>query len=85
MFGTLIAPILGAVLNVGMLIAVLYYAITSGGATQVDTIIAGAISVIWLVGGFAYLYIRQAVSGVRVLHPEDHKEKNNISIEAGSV
>jgi amino acid transporter len=84
-FGTLVAPILGAVLNVGMLIAVLYYAITSGGATQVDTIIAGAISVIWLVGGFAYLYIRQAVTGVRVLHPEDHKEKNSISIEASSV
>ncbi len=84
-FGTLIAPILGAVLNIGMLFAVLYYAIASGGATQIDTIIAGVFSVAWLVIGFAYLYIRQAMTGVRVLHPEDHKEKNNISVEVGRV
>ncbi len=82
-FGTLVAPILGAVLNIGMLFAVIYYAITAGGATQVDTIIAVVISVAWLVGGFAYLYIKQAVTGIPVLHEEDHKEKNNISVSAG--
>ncbi|GAC1388821.1 MAG: amino acid permease [Ktedonobacteraceae bacterium] len=54
-FSTLVAPILGAVLNIGMLFAVLYYAITSGGATQVDTVIAGVFSVAWLVVGFAFV------------------------------
>ncbi len=79
-FTTLIAPIGGAILNIGMLFAVLYYAITAGGASQVDTIIAGVVSLGWLVGGFAYLYIKQAVTGVQVLHPEDHKERNDISV-----
>ena len=82
-FGTLIAPILGAILNIGMLFAVLYYAITAGGASQLNTIIAGVISVVWLAGGFAYLYIKQAVTGIPVLHQEDHKEKNNISVAGG--
>ncbi len=74
-FNTIIAPVLGAVLNVALLIGVLYIAISSGGAPQLDTIIAGVISVAWLVIGFAWLYIRQVTQGVRILHPEDHKEK----------
>ncbi len=82
-FNTLIAPILGAVLNVAMLIGVLYFAIIGGGATQVDTIIAGVFCVAWLVIGFAYLYIRKLTSGIPILHPEDHKEKNEISVSAG--
>jgi amino acid transporter len=84
---TIIAPVLGAILNVGMLFGVLYFAISGGGASQVDTIIAGVISIAWLVIGFAYLYIRQMTKGVAILHPEDHKDKlkdEGISIGAGS-
>ena len=74
-FNTIVAPLLGAILNVGMLIGVLYFAISGGGSAQTDTIIAGVVSVAWLVLGFAYLFIRQATQGVAILHPEDHKEK----------
>ncbi len=82
-FSTVLAPALGALLNVLMLIGVIYYAITSGGSTQVDTIIALVFSVAWLVIGFGYLYIQQLAKGVPILHPEDYKEKKGISVEAG--
>ncbi len=85
-FNTIIAPVLGAILNVGMLFGVLYFAISGGGSSQVDTIIAGVISIAWLVIGFAYLYIRQMSKGIPILHPEDHKEKlkeQGISIGTG--
>jgi amino acid transporter len=75
MFNTVIAPVLGAVLNVAMLIGVIYYAITAGGASQLNTVIAGAVSILWLAIGFAYLYIRKVTKGVPILHPPDHKEK----------
>ncbi len=82
-FNTIIAPVLGAILNVGMLFGVLYFAITGSGSSQTDTIIAGTVSIAWLVIGFAYLYIRQLTKGIPILHPEDHKEKleeQNLSI-----
>jgi APA family basic amino acid/polyamine antiporter len=72
-FNTLVAPIIGAVLNVGMLVGVLYYAITSGGSTQTDTIIAGVFCLAFLVIGFAFLYIRKLTTGTPILHPEDYK------------
>lgn len=84
MFSTIIAPVLGAALNIAMFIGVIYYAITAGGSTQVDTIIALVFSLAWLVIGFAYLYIQQVTKGIRILHPEDYKEKNNIAVSAGS-
>ncbi|HYK84618.1 MAG TPA: APC family permease [Ktedonobacteraceae bacterium] len=74
-YSTIIAPVLGVVLNVAMLIGVLYFAIVGGGSTQTDTIIAGIFSVAWLVIGLAFLYGRQLFTGVPVLHPEDYKEK----------
>jgi len=74
-FSTILAPILGAVLNIAMLIGVIYYAITAGGASQVNTIVAGLFSIAWLIIGFGYLYIRKMVSGIPILHSEDHKEK----------
>jgi APA family basic amino acid/polyamine antiporter len=83
LFGTVIAPILGALLNVGMLIGVIFFSIVGGGSTQVDTVIAIAVAVIWLIAGFAYLYIRQVTAGIPILHPEDHKEKTGISVDAG--
>jgi basic amino acid/polyamine antiporter, APA family len=79
LYGTLIAPVLGCVLNIGMLFGVLYFAITGGGSTQTDTIIAAVFAVAWLVIGFAFLYIRKIVSGVPILHPEDYKTKTMLS------
>jgi APA family basic amino acid/polyamine antiporter len=72
---TLVFPALGAVLNVFMLCAVLYFSITGGGTIQSDTLIAVGVSVVWLIIGLAYIYIRQQTTGKRIIHPEDHKEK----------
>ncbi len=85
-FNTVIAPIVGAILNVGMLVAVLYYAIVGGGSTQRDTIIAGVFCIAWLVIGFAFLYVRKLTTGIPILHPEDHKEKlDEVSVSTGGA
>jgi len=86
-FSTIIAPVLGAILNILMLVFVLYYAIISAANTQRDTIIAGSFSLAFLVIGFVILFVRQAVTGVRVLHPEDYKVKSGLvtaSADAGN-
>lgn len=73
-FSTIVAPVLGAALNILMLIGVAYYdTSTQGQAIQEDTIIAIVFSLAWLVIGFAYLFIRKAVKGVPIFHGEDHK------------
>src|SRR5713226_4116053 len=77
-FTTVLAPGLGIVLNVLMLIGVYYFNITGGGSLTRDTIIAGGLSIAWLVIGFAFLWIRQLVTGIPILHPEDHKVKHGI-------
>src|SRR2546421_9907616 len=77
-FSTVLAPGLGTALNVFMLIGVLYFAISGGGSAQTDTIIALGFSIAWLVIGFAFLRVRQMVTGIPILHPEDHKEKRGI-------
>jgi basic amino acid/polyamine antiporter, APA family len=75
-FTTIVAPILGVALNIAMLFGVGYYdTVTQGASIAHDTFIAIAFALVWLVGGFAYLYIRKLVSGVPILHGEDHKEK----------
>lgn len=74
-FARVVYPILTLVLNVAMLVGVIYYAITSGGSTQTDTIIAIVFSAGWLVVGFAYLWIKSRMDGIPILHPEDHKAK----------
>jgi amino acid transporter len=74
-FATVVAPIIGAVLNVGMLVGVFYYAFAGGGSSQTNTIIAGGFCLAWLVIGFAFLYIQKLRTGIPILHPEDHKEK----------
>lgn len=74
-FSTIVAPILGAVLNIGMLIGVGYYdTSTQGASIQRDTLIALGFSLLWLVVGFGYLFIRKAVTGAPIFHPPDHKE-----------
>src|SRR5450759_4612245 len=82
LYNSIIAPVLGAVLNIGMLIGVIFYAITAGGSSQVNTIVAGVFSIAWLIIGFGYLYIRKLVSGTPILHSEDHKEKINTPMDA---
>src|SRR5579864_1456957 len=77
-FSTVLAPGLGIVLNVLMLIGVYYFNITGGGSLTTDTIIAGGFSIAWLIIGFAFLWIRQLVTGIPILHPEDHKAKHGI-------
>src|SRR5712692_2157056 len=77
-YNKMIDPVLGGLLNISILIGVLYFAITGGGSTQVDTIMAGVFSIAWLVIGFGYLYVRKLVSGVPILHPVDHKEKQTM-------
>ncbi|HKV59207.1 MAG TPA: APC family permease [Ktedonobacteraceae bacterium] len=77
-FSTILAPVSGGTLNVLMLVGVIYFAIAGGGSTQTDTIIAAAFSIAWLVIGFAFLWIRQLLTGIPILHPEDHKEKHGI-------
>jgi amino acid transporter len=74
LYNTILAPTLGALLNVFMLVGVLYFAITGGGSTQVDTIIAVVFCLAWLGIGFGYLYVRKLVSGVPILHGEDYKK-----------
>jgi len=78
-FSTMVAPFLGAVLNILMLFGVAYYDLfTQGPSFTRDTSIALGFAVAWLVIGFAYLYIRKLVSGVPILHGEDHKEKKGM-------
>jgi len=78
-FSTIIAPSLGAILNVAMLVGVLYYAIVGAANTRVDTLVATAFSVTFLVLGFAFLYIGRLVTGIPILHPEDHKTRGAIA------
>ena len=84
-FSTVMAPALGVILNIGMLVGVIYYAITGGGTVQLDTIIAAVFSIAWLIIGFAFLYGRQIVKGVPVLHPEDYKEAQGLKMETVGV
>ncbi len=80
LYNTIIAPSVGGLLNVLMLIGVLYFAITGGGSTQVDTIIAGAFSIAWLAIGFGYLYIRKLITGEAILHAHDYKAKESAAV-----
>lgn len=87
-YTTIIAPLLGGLLNPVMLIGVIYFTIfgapggSASSASQRDTIIAGVFAIAWLVIGFAYLYIRKLVTGTPVLHPEDYKKEGDASSQA---
>ena len=85
LFSTKIAPVLGGMLNMLMLVGVLYFAIGGGGSTQTDTLIAVGFAVLWLVVGFGFLFGRRIVSGIPVLHPEDYKTKNKITSSSATV
>ena len=84
-FGTLIAPIIGAVLNIAMLVAVVYFAVVGGDPGRTNVIIAGIFLVAWLVIGFLFLFGRKLVTGVPILHPEDYKAKVPVVSETSVV
>lgn len=75
LFTTVIAPTLGGLLNGAMLVGVIYYALTAGGASQFDTVVAMMFCLGWLVIGFGYLYARKLATGIPILHAHDHKER----------
>jgi hypothetical protein len=52
----IIIPVLGFLANVSMLLAVLYLGILGGGATQIASIAAIAVTIIWLLIGIIYLF-----------------------------
>ena len=85
-FTTIVAPGLGALLNILMLIGVCTFDIAAGNTSTftetTDTIIALAVAAAWLVIGFGYLYIRKLTTGAPILHPPDHKETLGESIAA---
>lgn len=85
-FGKVIAPGLTFLLNLAMLAGVLYYATTSGGSMQTDTIAAGIFSLGWLVIGLGFLISKKIIYGTPILCPENYKEKrlkeSGISIPA---
>jgi amino acid transporter len=84
-FSTIIAPLLAATLNFAMLIGVLYYAIVGAANTRFDTIVAAVFALGFLVLGFALLYIGQLITGIPILHPEDHKARAVVTREPDVV
>jgi APA family basic amino acid/polyamine antiporter len=84
-FSTIIAPFLGAALNIIMLVFVIYYAIVGASNTKIDAIVAGTFSVIFLVLGFTFLFIRKLTTGVPILHPEDYRAKTAVASEPDKV
>jgi len=88
LYNSIIAPTLGVILNVGMLVGVLYFAVVGGGSAQVDTIIAVVFAIVWLLVGFGFLYLRQLTKGIAILHPEDYKtqrEKVIVPVPEGQM
>jgi amino acid transporter len=57
-----IIPVAGLVANIGMLAAVVFMSISSGGSTQTDTLIALAIVGVWVVIGAVWLLANSAAS-----------------------
>jgi amino acid transporter len=80
-FSTIIAPALGAMLNIVMLVFVIYYAIVGASNTKLDAIVAGTFSLAFLVFGFAFLFMRKLITGLPILYPEDYKAKTAIASE----
>jgi amino acid transporter len=57
-----VIPVAGLVANIGMLAAVVFMSISSGGSTQTDTLIALAIVGVWIVIGAVWLFANSAAS-----------------------
>jgi hypothetical protein len=74
---TKIVPVVGVLINFGLMGADLYFAFagsTTTPATKHDTLIAVVVSAIFIVGSFAYLAIRSIALKQPMFLPPDHKE-----------
>jgi uncharacterized membrane protein YdbT with pleckstrin-like domain len=54
-FFHVIVPVLGFLANVAMLLAILYLGILGGGPTQVASVAAIVVTLIWIIIGIIYL------------------------------
>jgi basic amino acid/polyamine antiporter, APA family len=68
---TIVIPILGAILNFAMLIAVFYYGITGSSDSARNSQIAIAVSIAFFLFGFAYIFIQGQLTGRSILLPHD--------------
>jgi APA family basic amino acid/polyamine antiporter len=62
-----VVPVLGLLANVGMLIGIVYMSVSSGGATQTDTLIALGIVGAWIIVGAVWLVLNSAGSNKSLL------------------
>ncbi len=69
-----IVPILGAIVNIGMLFAVIYLGIYAGGATMTAALIAIGFTVVWLFVGLVYFRANSKKSGKSILIRDTVKE-----------
>jgi amino acid transporter len=58
----IVVPVVGALANLAMLIAIVYLNLTSGGSTATDTVIALAMVGVWLAAGVVWLVVNSATS-----------------------
>lgn len=65
-----LVPILGAVANIGMLVAVILLGIISGGATMTSALIAIGIAVVWLFIGIVYFNLSSKKAGKDIILKE---------------
>lgn len=62
----IIIPILGAIANIAMLIAVVVLGIISGGGTMISALIAIGVAIVWLIVGIVYFGFNSKKSGKSV-------------------
>jgi len=63
----IIVPILGFLANLAMLAAVMYIAITAGGASSKDAVIGLSIVGVWIIAGMIWMVANSAASGQPML------------------
>jgi amino acid transporter len=84
-----IVPAVGFLANLGMLFAIMYLNISSGGSTATDTVIALAIVAAWIVAGVIWMIVNSAVTKKPILHSEHPgkpvSEEEGATPEAGVV
>lgn len=65
-----IVPILGALANIGMLVAVIVLGIIAGGATMASAVMAICVSVVWLIIGVIYFNVSSKKAGKDIILKE---------------
>jgi uncharacterized membrane protein len=63
-----VIPALGALMNLGELVGVVYLAVMAGGTTSTDAYIAIGIVVAWIAAGAVWMVLNPAQKGVKLLH-----------------